>query len=145
VSLFCEVVRLLSELLGVAAVPCAPVGAATLLAGEAGLLAAGLLGGRNVPLLLSRLLAELLGLRLLTHLLGLWLLTQLLLRRLLTLLLCLRLLGLDLLCLWLLVLLGLRLLALVLDVLRSCRQELAGLGVAGSLLGYLAHPLSELL
>ncbi|QLH83142.1 hypothetical protein [Halosimplex pelagicum] len=185
----------LPELLGVAPVLSALGGAATLLTGEAGLLPARLLRRGDVPLLLSRLLAESLRLRLPTRLLGLWLLAELLRLGLLTHLLALRLLillrlgllglyllglglltlrlltqllGLGLLAhllgLWLLThLLALRLLRLLrlglltqllclglltqllLGALRSCGQELTGLGVTGSLLGDLAHPLAELL
>jgi|GEM_PF-1710953 len=148
----------LSELLGVATILGGLVGTATLPAGEAGLLPAGLPSRGDVPLLLGRL-AELLSLGLLAHpllgrllgqLLSPGLLAHPLLGRLLGRLLSLgllahpllgRLLG-QLLGLWLLILLGL--LCRLLAALRG-RQELAGLGVTRPLFGQVVHPLSELL
>ncbi len=57
-SLLCDLAHPLAELLGVAPVLGALVGAAALLAGEAGLLTGRLLSRRDVPLLLCRLLAR---------------------------------------------------------------------------------------
>jgi hypothetical protein len=68
-------VHLLAELLGVALFSGTLLGSTVLLTGGGGLLPAGLLGRRGVPLLCLRLLARLLG-QLLAELLGLGLLAQ---------------------------------------------------------------------